>query len=400
MVSGANFKIQPPVITAATTAHVSGTADANATIELYQAGRNAGAVGLPLVYLGSTVVAKNGTWTASVGGLSTGDRVTALQIHTDNNTSSLATNVATTFEQAPPPPTAGFGWSQTTGFTVAFTDASTGTIATWSWDFGDGSTSTSQNPTHTYAAAGNYTVKLTVANAGGSDSKTKQITVQATPPPPPPGTIASDEFGRTVASGWGTADTGGTYSVQGAASDYSVSGGAGLMNDTSAGSTRYALLNSPSGQNVELLFRVAVDKVAAGGNYLVYGVARRNSGSNNEYRARLTFKSDGTVALDASRVLGGTETTLGTPVTVSGLTQSAGGYIWLRADITGTSTTTIQVKAWADGQSEPGAWEYTTTDSSAALQAAGSVGLRVWVGKNATTAPVTFSFNYYSAATL
>ena len=64
---------------------------------------------------------------------------------------------------------------------VQFTDTSTGSITSRSWDFDNDGVidSTEQNATHTYTAAGNYTVNLTVTNAGGSNScvKTDYITV-------------------------------------------------------------------------------------------------------------------------------------------------------------------------------------------------------------------------------
>ncbi|MDP6539825.1 MAG: PKD domain-containing protein [Planctomycetota bacterium] len=53
---------------------------------------------------------------------------------------------------------------------VAFSDASTGPITTWSWDFGDGATSSDPEPVHTYTDAGSYTVTLTVSGPGGSDA--------------------------------------------------------------------------------------------------------------------------------------------------------------------------------------------------------------------------------------
>ncbi|MFA4859393.1 PKD domain-containing protein [Methanoregula sp.] len=56
---------------------------------------------------------------------------------------------------------------------IIFTDASQGDPLTWFWSFGDGGTSTLQNPTHTYSNAGNYTVSLTVTNAGGNNTMTK-----------------------------------------------------------------------------------------------------------------------------------------------------------------------------------------------------------------------------------
>ncbi len=74
----------------------------------------------------------------------------------------------------------------TAPLTVTFTDQSTGSPTTWAWDVNnDGSVDyTTQNATHTYTTAGNYTVNLTVTNAGGSDSevKTDYITVTAAGP--------------------------------------------------------------------------------------------------------------------------------------------------------------------------------------------------------------------------
>ncbi|AKB33736.1 cell surface protein [Methanosarcina siciliae HI350] len=91
-----------------------------------------------------------------------------------------------------PVPEADFSTNTTSGsapLTVEFSDASTNSPTSWAWDFGDNETSSEQNPEHTYSAAGNYTVNLTVTNAGGSDSEVKigYITVSefSTPEPEP-----------------------------------------------------------------------------------------------------------------------------------------------------------------------------------------------------------------------
>lgn len=57
--------------------------------------------------------------------------------------------------------------------TVAFTDLSSGSPASWLWDFGDGETSTDQNPTHVYTALGSFTVSLTVD--GSTETKLDYI---------------------------------------------------------------------------------------------------------------------------------------------------------------------------------------------------------------------------------
>jgi PKD repeat protein len=71
------------------------------------------------------------------------------------------------------PPTADFDAVPTAGsapLSVAFSDLSTGSPASWFWDFGDGATSALQDPVHTYTEVGVYSVTLTVTNDAGSDS--------------------------------------------------------------------------------------------------------------------------------------------------------------------------------------------------------------------------------------
>jgi len=210
---------------------------------------------------------------------------------------------------------------------------------------------------------------------------------------PPPGPIAADTFARTLNSGWGIADTGGAYTLLGAAGNYSIAGGVGSMVIGSAGVSRVARLDSVSATNVDITFRVAVDQVAAGGNDWIYAVARHSG--NNEYRPQLILRSNGSVAVSASALAGGTETGLGQTV-VAGLTQVPGSFIWVHAQVTGTNPTTINVKAWADGQPEPANWQLTVTDSTSAVQGAGSVGLHSYVSSASKSGAVTFSFDDYS----
>lgn len=109
-------------------------------------------------------------------------------VYTHAASSSFKTTLATLKVRYATPPTAQFSATPVTGLaplTVAFTDASTGTVTSYAWDFNnDGTTdSTVQNPTNSYATPGTYTVKLTVTGPGGSDDETKTsyITVSDAP---------------------------------------------------------------------------------------------------------------------------------------------------------------------------------------------------------------------------
>ncbi len=388
--------LQPaPAITSATTLAVAGTALAGGTVEVYRASRAVGEIGLPVEYLGSAIAAPDASWSMPIN-VQSGDRVTALQIASNGNTSNLAPNVVITFEEPPAPPVADFTWSQHVGtLEVAFADTSTGTPTSWSWDFDDGTGSTDQNASHTFADPGEYTVRLVATNAGGSSTVTKMVEVE---PPAGPNVVAADGFGRTATGGWGHADIGGQYTTSGTAANYSVANGAGSMIMPSAGSSRSALLGEVTQLNVDLRFRVAVDKPAAGAAYFIYAVVRRNT--NNEYRPRIILNGNGTVSVGASRLLNGSEATLGPAVVVPGLTQAAGQFIWLRAEVTGTDPTTIRVKAWADGSAEPAGWQFTASNNSAALQGAGSIGIRAHIAPGVTTAPVQLTFDEMMVSTI
>jgi hypothetical protein len=56
---------------------------------------------------------------------------------------------------------------------VAFTDESTGRIASWKWSFGDGAVSTEQNPIHQYSKGGDYIVVLEVDGPEGKSRREK-----------------------------------------------------------------------------------------------------------------------------------------------------------------------------------------------------------------------------------
>jgi CSLREA domain-containing protein len=386
---GANNLQPAPVITSATTNTVGGTGTPAATVEVYRASRPAGQVGLPIEFLGSTTVAGNGTWSMPIS-VATNTVLTALQTHTNGNSSAMSTNVATSFQPPPPAPTANFTWVQQAGtLTVNFTDTSTGNPTGWSWDFGDGGTSTQRNPSHTYSSADDYTVVLTASNAGGSTQSSQTVTVAE---PPSDEVLISDTFTRTFSNGWGNAETGGAYTIQGTSSNYNVAGGEGTIVVPNAGGSRSALLGG-SERDVELSVKVAADKAASGGAYYVYALARRNG--TNEYRAKLVFNANGTISVHGSVLNNNSESSLGNAVVVPGLTQTPGALINLKAEFVGANPTTIRIKAWADGQAEPGGWLFTATNSTASVQSNGAFGLRLYAAGSVNNAPVQFRFDDY-----
>jgi PKD repeat protein len=295
------------------------------------------------------------------------------------------------------PPTASFT-SSCSNLTCAFdTAASTdpdGTIASYAWNFGDGTSGTGPSPSHAYAAAGSYNVTLTVTDNGGATNATTQAVTTSTGTAP----FAQDAFNRTVSNGLGTADTGGPWTVSGSTSNYSVASGTGRLRIATAGSGNYAHLASVSSSATDIYLELASDKPASGSGLYLSVVGRRVSGSG-EYRAKANVTSTGAVNLSLVRTTAsGAETTIQSDLTIGGLNYAVGDRLAMRLQVTGTGTTTIRAKVWEVGTAEPASWQRSVTDTTAALQAPGGVGLMTYLSSSANNAPITVLLDNVRAA--
>ena len=262
-----------------------------------------------------------------------------------------------------------------------------GTIASWAWSFGDGATATGATASRTYAAAGTYTVTLEVTDDDGAkDTATQQVTVS-----PAAAAYAQDSFTRNVTGGWGTADLGGAWTGSGTASNFNVAGGVGTIRMGSAGAGPSRALTGVSSSNTEMRATIGVDKAATGGG--IYVTLRpRVVASGDRYYADTRFVAGGSVSLILGRNVGSTETVLQS-ITVPGLTVVPTDRLQVKVQAFGTSPTTFRAKVWKVGASEPAGWTASVTDSTAALQAVGSIGVGTYLSGSATNAPVIASFD-------
>ena len=268
---------------------------------------------------------------------------------------------------------------------------SDGTVTGFAWSWGDSSTSAGPTDQHTYATAGTYTISLTVTdNGGATNTITRSVTVTAPVPVPVPDPtlIAADAFTRVVSNGLGSADTGGAWTTTGTSSSYSVGGGAGLLR-TAAGGRVNAYLAGVVSTSTDLIVTTSQQQPTTGsGSYI--SVMGRRVGSD-DYRARVKILSGGTVQLQLLR--GGTTLQAST---IAGLSYATNDQLQVRLQVFGTAPTTIRAKVWATGAVEPTNWQLSRTDSTAALQNAGSIGLAVYLSGSATT-PMTVAFDDLSA---
>ncbi|HSK32931.1 MAG TPA: PKD domain-containing protein, partial [Propionicimonas sp.] len=262
-----------------------------------------------------------------------------------------------------------------------------GTIVGYAWNWGDGQTGTGSTASHDYAADGSYTITLTVTdNAGSTGSTSRTVTIGS-----PPAVIASDAFGRTLASGFGSADIGGPWSTNG--SSYAVNGSQGLVTVSTAGQGPWARLGGVSSTSVDLVAGIRMDKRVNTGATFVGTIGRRVGSS--DYRLKVRVDPAGAVIVYAIRFSGG-ETTLSS-VAVPGLTYTAGALLNTRLQVTGTNPTTIRARVWLSTAAEPSNWQVSATDSTAALQAAGAVGLFTYISAGSTNAPWVFRFDDFVA---
>lgn len=277
------------------------------------------------------------------------------------------------------------------GFNCSF-DGSTssdpdGSVSSWVWDFGDGQTGTGKTTTHTYTSAGSYTVKLTVTDDKGvSNQASKDL---AAAPLPAGSVLGKDTFARVLAQGLGTADVGGIWTVSGAASRYSVSGGAGNWIMQAPGNAPTAYLKDVQAADTDLSFQVSIDKPATGGGVYLAAVGR-SVANQGEYRAKVRFTSAGKMYLAIVRTnAAGAETYLTSETLIAGLTGTNNQKLGVRVQVTGQGTTAVKTKLWDASGAEPAAWQLEVTDNTAALQVPGYTGVVSLLSGSATNSPVT-----------
>ncbi|MFI7355300.1 NlpC/P60 family protein [Streptomyces avidinii] len=180
---------------------------------------------------------------------------------------------------------------------------------------------------------------------------------------------------------WGTSPGGGSWSTLGPAdTDYSVLPGGAAITLSTDYASRHATLRDDEITDVDVRAVARFDKVPTG-QACSYALSFGYQDTHNNYRARLSFLTSGTVELRVEKEVADTVTQLTTATTLA--TNVPAGTNWtIRVRREGAR---IQVNAWRTDSAEPASWSVDVMDSTFVK---GRVGLRALANQGCTNLPV------------
>lgn len=200
--------------------------------------------------------------------------------------------------------------------------------------------------------------------------------------------FAVDSFTRTTSNGLGVTPVGGAWTVSGALSNYSTNGSVAQI-ATPVGTTLTGVLGEGKSASASIAAAVVVPSLPTGDAVYAGIIGRRVA--TDDYRARFGIATSGAVTVQLLRGA----TILKSAST--GVTATANSTLRLRLQVTGTSPTTIRARAWKSTSAEPTTWAATTTDTTAALQVPGTVGLLTYVPSTVRSGAYTFKYDDFAA---
>jgi hypothetical protein len=225
------------------------------------------------------------------------------------------------------------------------------------------------------------------AGTGGADIGAYDFTAGG------PTVYAADDFSTPVTDGWGTADTGGAWTlVSGTAANMDVAGGKALMTLPSGSSSMQQGLNSVAARDADVLVLVDADKLPTGStatNFAIFG--RRIDASNYTKMLFSIVHTTGAINVRLLKVVAGSATF--DTDTSTGLTYVAADRYWIRYRMQDDGTTlTTSVKTWLNGTSETVDFQKTFAMTDSVLLAAGTVHLRMETG-TISNLPIVFAWD-------
>jgi CSLREA domain-containing protein len=388
--SGANQQLNFPDSMVATTSSVSGVACAGCTVEVFTSDSDPTGYGEGKTYLASTTATAAGDFTVAIAGLTVGQSITATATDSAGNTSEFSKNVAVQNSSLIPPREAILSEAQARNGSVALQwlpPSSDGGSQVTSYRIYRGSASAGETLLTTVANVTAYTdsavsngtqywYRISAVNSVGEGPLSNELS--AIPDP----VVVADDFERTVASGWGTADIGGAWSVSNG-TRMSVQNGEGVISGWTGGNQDVQASATGAAQDVDLsgLVRLsATDPIGA--SYQFRLLARAQADARNGYAAQIWHTPSGAVTWALVRVdnAGGTGTLLLGSGTLAS-SGAAGSKWWIRLRVQGSQ---VMVKFWQYPQTEPAGWRFQVADT---YWTTGTIAAGAYVG-NGLTAPM------------
>jgi hypothetical protein len=206
------------------------------------------------------------------------------------------------------------------------------------------------------------------------------------------GTNVQDTFDRNLTSSWGSANTGQSWTnVSGSASDYSVTGSAGVHTHTAVNVGHHSVIGPTTVRDFEAYAELQWPGVSPTGAAFELAIIGRYTNTSNYYYFRTRWTETDLLEVAIVKVVAGVFTQLGSSVFNPQHFPNGGtanGIVSMRAQAQGSM---LRVKVWEESTGgEPVAWTVVTSDTALT---AGQVGLRSeLISGNTNTLPVSFRF--------
>jgi len=209
--------------------------------------------------------------------------------------------------------------------------------------------------------------------------------------------LATDTFGRVVEQGWGSAESGGAYTLS-APQHFSTDGALAHAVPPRGGASLSATLEEVDALDVRVSTELVIPPVPEAGNGLYSGVTVRATPSSY-YLARVRLAPNGSVTLSILRVVGSTAKQV-TLVQDAPLltTATPGDTLRLDVDVTGTDPVELTVRAFEGAAENPASEVRIADDGADRLATSGAIGLWSYVSRG--TEPAAFVIDTLTAVEL
>lgn len=200
-------------------------------------------------------------------------------------------------------------------------------------------------------------------------------------------TVVNDTMDRSISSGWGSAEIGGSYSYA-VPNAFAVDGAKGTVALAQSGASRTAVLAAATSADTIASFSVGFPSIPTRGNGISSGVQVRRIGSTY-YRAAIRVAPAGKAYLSVTRIVGSTSNELALGTVLLPFTVTTATPVTVEFQVVGNSSVSLSARAWPVTATKPG-WQVTANDESAArIKSAGGIGLWTYLSAGSSPTRVT-----------